>query len=125
MHWCWAVDRVASHLRWGSPVLMAPPPLYILPLADIVLPLLKPTQPGGRCHASPKLVNDMVCELCEHPECDDAEADHKHDECDADDLPVASTDLGRVRNVGDRCHILQVAQIIEQVALPERGGEQD
>ena len=60
-------------------------------------------------------MNDMVCELGQHAECDDSETDDEDNECDVDDLPVASTDSGWVRNVVDGYYVLQMAQIVEQV----------
>ena len=66
---------------------------------------------GTQCwhHLPPALANDMMCELGEHTERHDAETDEKHDECNADGLPVAPADLGWIRDVGDGRYVVQMA----------------
>src|SRR5260370_32724644 len=64
--------------------------------------------------ATPGLPPESVCELREHTECHKAQADDQHDECNAEGLPVASTDLRWIGNVVHMRYLAQVTQIVKQ-----------
>src|SRR5258708_6358787 len=63
---------------------------------------------------TPGLPPESVCELCEHAECHEAQADDQYDECNAEGLPVASTDLRWIGNVVHRRYLAQMTQIVKQ-----------
>src|SRR5260370_14346996 len=63
---------------------------------------------------TPGLPPESVCELCEHAECHKAQADDQHDECNAEGLPVASTDLRCIGNIVHRRYLVQMRQIVKQ-----------
>jgi len=62
-----------------------------------------------------KLANGVMHVLSEHTKRDDTEADDQHDKSDMEDLPISSPDFGRIRNVGDGCHLIQMAKIVQQI----------
>src|SRR5260370_2335576 len=64
--------------------------------------------------AAPGLAAGSVCALRKRTECHKAQADDQDDECNAEGLPVASTDLRWIGNVVHRRYRAQVTQIVKQ-----------
>src|SRR5579884_1931751 len=63
---------------------------------------------------SPVLPNGMMCELGEHTEGKEAQADNEHQQRDEECLQVAATKQGWIRKIAYRHHFVQVAQVVQQ-----------